>query len=60
MMEKWQCNLVKDFINDNTEVSLLYAISGGDDNCQDMAKYITDMRLESKFYIYCNIRANSN
>ena len=59
-MEQWQCNLVKDFINDNTEISLLYTIKPGEESCDDMVEFITEMKLESKFYIYCNIRANSN
>ena len=59
-MEKWQCNLVKDFINDNTEVSLMYMLKEQTGNCGEMVEFITEMKLESKFYIYCNIRANSS
>ncbi len=59
-MEKWQCNLVEDFINDNGEVSLLYMLRGGDESCDDRTSFIQELKLESKFYIYCNIRANSN
>ena len=59
-MKEWQCNLVKDFINDNTEISLLYMIRSEDDTCDEMKEFIEEMQLESRFYIYCNIRANSN
>ena len=59
-MEQWQCNLVEDFINDNGEVSLLYMLRGGDESCDEMTQFINELKLESKFYIYCNIRANSN
>jgi hypothetical protein len=59
-MEEWQCDLVKDFINDNSDVSLVYVISGRDDSCEQMIEFIQEMQMESKFYIYCNIRANSN
>ncbi len=59
-MKEWQCNLVKDFINDNTEISLLYMIRSQDDTCGEMREFIEEMQLESRFYIYCNIKANSN
>jgi hypothetical protein len=59
-MKEWQCNLVKDFINDNTEISLLYMIRSKDDTCGEMKEFIEEMQLESRFYIYCNIKANSN
>ncbi len=59
-MKEWQCNLVKDFINDNTEISLLYMIKSQDDTCGEMKEFIEEMQLESRFYIYCNIKANSN
>ncbi len=59
-MKEWQCNLVKDFINDNTEISLLYMIRSQDDTCGEMKEFIEEMQLESRFYIYCNIKANSN
>ncbi len=59
-MKEWQCNLVKDFINDNTEISLLYMIRSEDDTCGEMKEFIEEMQLESRFYIYCNIKANSN
>lgn len=59
-MEEWQCDLVKDFINDNGDVSLVYVISGRGDSCEEMTEFIQEMKMESKFYIYCNIRANSN
>ena len=39
-MEKWQCDLVKDFINDNGDVSLIYMISDRDDSCEQMTEFI--------------------
>ena len=59
-MEDWQCNLVKDFINDNTEVSLMYMLKEQTSTCGEMKEFIEEMKLEGKFYIYCNIRANSS
>lgn len=56
-MDNWKCDLVQDFIDENKEIAFLYIMRDGNNTCEDMIAFIEEMKLESKFYIYCDIKS---
>jgi len=56
-MDKWKCDLVRGFIEENKDITFLYIMKTDSDECEDMIQFIEEMRLESKFMIYCHIKS---
>ena len=57
-MENLDCELIKDFINDHSDIALLYVIKQEKGDCNEMYEFIEEMHLMGKFLMYSHMRAN--
>lgn len=55
-MENLNCGLLEDFINDHSEIALLFAIKQEKDNCNEMYEFIEELNLMGKFLMYSHMR----
>ena len=55
-----ECELLEDFINDHSDIALLFAIKQEKDDCNEMYEFIEEMHLMPKFLLYSHMRANMN
>jgi hypothetical protein len=56
-MEDWKCKMVRDFIDDHTELALLYSLKQERGDCEEMVEFIEEMQLEGKFAMYLDVRS---
>ena len=54
---KTECEVLRDFIDDNKDVAFTYILSGREDTCDDMIEFVGELQLQSKLMIYADIRA---
>ncbi len=57
-MENLDCELLKDFINDHSDISFLYMLKQEKNDCMEMYEFIEEMDLIGKFFMYTHMRAN--
>ena len=50
------CELLKDFINDHSDIALLYVIKQEKGDCNEMYEFIEEMHLMGKFLMYSHMR----
>ena len=55
-----ECELLEDFINDHSDIALLFAIKQEKDDCNEMDEFIEEMHLMGKCLLYSHMRANMN
>jgi len=58
MYTDFDCQVIEDFIDDNSELALLYAIKQEKGDCSEMVEFIEEMHLMGKFLMYSHMRAN--
>lgn len=54
------CDLLKDFIDDNSDIAFLYMLKQEKDDCIEMYEFVEEMHLMGKFLLYTYMRANMN
>ena len=54
------CDLLKDFIDDNSDIAFLYMLKQEKDDCIEMYEFVEEMHLIPKFLLYTHMRANMN
>jgi len=55
-MNNIDCDYLRDFIDDNTDIGLLYVIKQEKGTCDEMHEFITEMHLMPKFLLYSHMR----
>ena len=57
-MQGLDCELIRGFINDHSDISFLYMLKQEKDDCMEMYEFIEEMQLMGKFFMYSHIKAN--
>ena len=55
-MNNINCDYLRDFIDDNTDIGLLYVIKQEKGDCNEMYEFIEEMHLMGKFLLYSHMR----
>tara|TARA_R110002167_G_scaffold120345_1_gene298158 strand:- start:438 stop:623 length:186 start_codon:yes stop_codon:yes gene_type:complete len=58
MRDEFECSVVQDFIDDHSDLALLYAIKQEKGDCDEMCEFIEEMHLTHKFLLYSHMRAS--
>ena len=54
------CSLMREFIDDHSEIALLYALKQDKDDCAEHIEFLEEMHFMGKFLMYSHMRANLN